>query len=149
VRIVAIKGVKKKAWPADGTRQWFCAHLVFRLFQVEGERRGNQIVEDRYVMLWAGSDEEAWNRARRYGERAWSLSLKTALGTGYSFLRIVLEEIRDIYWMMDMPSKPGGVEVFSRLRNRRIRQDQVWNPAARPRTLFERSIRQRRRPVIG
>lgn len=136
VEIVGIKGRRQRSSKATREPRWYGAHLVFLFFQVEDRRRGNEIVEDRYVMLRARSDKEAWGRARRYGEQEMSIGLNR-----YGrFSRVILEEVHELYEMFDTPSKAKVVEVFSRLRHRRVRENQIWSPRSRPAAYSQRSL---------
>jgi hypothetical protein len=129
VTVTEIPGRPVRAlWPRTRRtgRDWYGVEMRFAV-QVEGERRGRQLIENRWVLIRAATEDEARERAERYAAHEEVLYLNQS----GRLVRWTLEAILDIYDMIDEPSQRGGCEVFSRLRQRNLSRAFEWHPRSR------------------
>lgn len=121
VRIVRIKGRPRKR----GTRRtagWFAVKARFAV-QIEGQTKGMQTCEERIVLVTARSFAEAERKAMREFRRYEAPSLTTV---GH-FCRSAFEAIVDIQNVYENAIDPDGTEVFSELKQRRMKPGYEWN----------------------
>jgi len=120
VTITSIPGCRRRrAGAVKGW--WFCVRALVAI-QIEGQRVGLQSVEDRFVLVRARSAEEARRRLRRQ----WREYAKPYLNHLGELVRWRLEKVTDTYETVESELDPNGVEVYSRLSNRRMRNEFVW-----------------------
>lgn len=97
--------------------------------QVEGQKRGMQTYEDRIVAVRAWNGEDAEKRLRKEFEAYGSPYMNSH---GY-MVRWQFEKVLDVYHMSEAEFDPKGTEVFSELRDRRMRSEHQWQPFIRKR----------------
>lgn len=90
--------------------------------QVEGQTKGLQGIEDRIVMVRARSLSDASKRL----ENEWQAYAEPYLNSYGELVRWQLEEILDIY-AITSDIDPKGTEVWSSLRNRRMKKEFEWH----------------------
>ncbi|OQP44205.1 hypothetical protein A4D02_35600 [Niastella koreensis] len=108
------------------TYNFFCVKMTVSI-QVEGLTKGMQSCEDRYVLVKAQTVESAYNKVKKqekqYGE--------PYLNSDARLVRWKIESYDDCFAMnitsIDDFNKPEGVEVFSKLRSRKITSDRAWS----------------------
>ena len=122
--IDAVEG--RKARPQPAVPAWFTVHARF-VIQIEGVEKGMQTYEERFVTLRAKSFADA-ERLVRPEFRAYARPYLNGAG---EMVRWVFEEIVDIYQMDEQTFDGSPVEVFSTLKERRMRPDRVWLPRTR------------------
>jgi hypothetical protein len=83
---------------------------------IEGQVRGLQTVEDRFVLVRASSFEDA--EARLASE--WRAYATPYLNSDGNIVRWLLDEIIDVYDVPDDEIRPQGTEVYSKLSARRL-----------------------------
>jgi Domain of unknown function (DUF4288) len=125
-RLAAMKGIRSvRMKSVEGRRRardpsprpaWYCVRGLV-VIEVEGQRRGMQAIEDRFVLVRASSPEEA--KRRLHSE--WRQYAQPYLNTDGEIVRWRLEEIKDIYETGETELNPAGVEVYSRLSSRRMK----------------------------
>ena len=102
---------------------WYAVQARFAI-QIEGRTRGMQSYEDRIVVVKAFSFEDAERRLRRkFRDYA-----TPHLNPYYEMVRWNFERVLDVYQMNDTEFDPRGAEVFSTLRERRMRPEFEWHP---------------------
>ena len=111
-----IAGCRRRAAPRQPL-EWFCVHGLVAI-QVEGQTAGMQTVEDRFVLVRAASFEDASRRLRR----EWRAYAEPYVNPEGELVSWRLERIVDVYSTGETQVRPDGFEVYSRLRQRRIRQ---------------------------
>ncbi len=126
VKIVRIKGLRRKRVPRSRTPGWFAVKARFAL-QIEGETGGMQTCEDRIVLVLAHSPHEAGRRAMREFRPYEAPGLTT---TGH-FRRMAFESILDIYDLYEDTIRPEGTEVYSEFRRRRMKPAYEWHPSGK------------------
>lgn len=126
VSVVRIAGRRKQRDPKPPL-DWFCVKGRVAI-QVEDERGGMQLVEDRFVLVRAASFDDAERRLRHY----WGAEARPYLNPHGQIVRWQLEEIEDVYDLGETDLDPTGVEVYSRIGRRRMREQYVWR-SRRPR----------------
>ncbi len=120
IRIQRIAGMR----PALGTRvsaQLYAVKARFG-FQVESQRKGMQLYEDRIVVLSARSEKEARERA----VRRFATEHSPYLSTSGHFLRWSFEGILDVCEAPDREFQAQGTEVYYSYRKRRFTRKHAW-----------------------
>ena len=125
IRIKAIKGLRRKAMQAHNSR--FYAVKARFAVQVEERTRGMQTYEDRILLVKATSESEAKKLAMREFREYETPALTT---TGH-FYRWGFEKVLGIYETFDNTVDPNGTEVYSELKQRRIKPEYEWHPGKR------------------
>jgi hypothetical protein len=118
----------RKRRPLKPKARWFAVQARFAI-QVEGQTSGFQSYEDRIVMVKAISFEAAKRRVQPGFEE---------YGTPYlnphgSMVRWRFERFLDGYEIGDEEIDPKGVEVFSVLKQRRMKPESAWKPKLKER----------------
>jgi hypothetical protein len=83
---------------------------------IEGQVRGLQTIEDRFLLVRASSSEDAV--ARLASE--WRAYSRPYLNRDGRIVRWLLDEIIDVYDVPDDEIRPEGTEVYSKLSARRL-----------------------------
>jgi len=121
--IYQLDGAKEKL--DKPTFNFFCVKMTVSI-QVEGFTTGIQSCEDRYVLVKALTVEEAYKKVKKqekkYGE--------PYLNSDQRLVRWKIESYDDCYatdiTSIDDFNKPEGVEVFSKLRGRKLNKERAW-----------------------
>lgn len=96
--------------------------------QIEGETTGLQLYEDRLLIILADSEAEA----KRKLTASFAAYAKPYLNSAGRLVRWQFEAFLDVYraeaYSLSDFASDQGVEAFSRLRRRRLRPDQQWQP---------------------
>ena len=92
--------------------------------QVEGQSRGMQTVEERFITVRASTEAEALRALRPM----WRLYAEPYLNPYGQLVRWHLEEVLEVYRTYDSQLSPSGTEVYSRLSSRRVNPGLVWRP---------------------
>lgn len=112
------------------TSRYFTVQVRFAI-QIEGKTRGNQTYEDRFLMIQAFDESDAKTKLKASFAEYEAPYLN---GKGQQ-VRWQFEAFIDYYEMYYdsqqelLADANTGIEVFSRLQNRRITAAQIWNPA--------------------
>ena len=122
VSIRSIQGMRRKR-PSRDLRSWWCVRALIAL-EVEGQKRGLQTIEDRFVLVKAISAREAPRRLRRH----WREYAAPYLNSEGLLVRFQLQEVTDVYDTMEDELDPDGVEVYSSLASRRMKPAFSWDP---------------------
>jgi len=122
VFISKIRGLRRSP-TATRRMSWYCVRGNVAL-QVEGQKTGMQVVEDRFVVTRATSFEHAVRRLRT----EWASYSRPYLNPEGRLVRWQLEHIKDVYLIDDLEQLPDPTEVYSRLSSRRMKQEYVWIP---------------------
>ena len=127
VVVTSIPG-RRRRQTAAARECWYCVRGLVAV-QIVGQRVGLQSVEDRFIVLRATSAEDAQRRLRRQ----WREYAKPYMNVLGELVRWQLEKVTDVYDICEDKLDPDGAEVYSRLRNRRLRRQFVWLGARRSR----------------
>jgi hypothetical protein len=117
-----IEGRRKKVRRAG--LGWFCVWGVVAI-QIEERVKGSLTVEDRLVLVKANDLEDAKRRL----ERMWSRYAEPYMNPNGYLVRWQLISIRDVYELPDRAIVSHGTEVYSKLRQTRMRPEYCWRPA--------------------
>lgn len=120
VHLSAVKGLKRKPEPRPSL-EYFCVRAKVAI-QVEGETRGLQSWEERFVVIKAMDFEDAENRL----QREWQEYAAPYMNPEGALVRWKLEEIVDVYSTGETSIDPEGTEIFSSLHNRRMKPEYEW-----------------------
>ncbi|GAB2953406.1 hypothetical protein GCM10027048_18210 [Hymenobacter coalescens] len=120
--IVGMARVKQEAGP-----RFWCVEARFAV-QIENATKGLQLYEDRMLLVQAASEVEAKQKLMT-GFEGYA---KPYLNNSGQLVRWQFESFLDTY-SLDVHSaseftNEQGVEVFSRLKRRRLRPDGEWHP---------------------
>lgn len=102
---------------------WFAVWGIVAI-QIEDQVRGNQSIEDRILLVKASSEEQAKKRLKR----EWDKYAEPYLNTDGFMVRWKLERIHEVYALFADKIEEKGTEVFSYMRQRRIRPEFEWHP---------------------
>ena len=124
VWIEAVAGRKPR--PQTPKPEWFTVHARFAI-EIEGQTKGMQTYEERFIMVKAKSFDDA-ERLVRPGFRAYASPYINPDG---EMVRWVFEEIIGVSKVDGEQFDGSPVEVFSTLKTRPMRPDRVWQPRKR------------------
>lgn len=120
--MLAVKGRRAKRLPSKP--EWYCCRCKVAI-QVEGQGKGNQGLEERFVLV-VGTD---FGKAERLLRKNWGDYSEPYLNSNGEAVRWHLEEVVDVYHVGSLELDPQGTEVFSSLRERRMKPEFEWHPA--------------------
>jgi hypothetical protein len=121
--VLHVAGLRRKRVRVTSLERWFTVRANVAI-QIEGQRRGMQTWEERFVTVKASSFDDAIRRLVPFWERY----AQPSLNPEGELVRWQLEEVVDVYEMSDPSLDPSGTEVFSALHSRRIQPHQQWHP---------------------
>lgn len=102
------------------TLRFFCVKMTVAV-EVEGHVKGMQTIEDRFVIIKAKSSDDAYNKLEKKKDDY----AEPYLNSDGGLVRWKIESFDDCYetyiQTSDDFNKPEGVEVYSKLRGRRIK----------------------------
>lgn len=127
VHVRSVRGCRRRRSSRDSL-SWFCVRGRVAI-QIEGQRRGLQTIEDRFVLVKANSNQDAVRRLRR----EWRQYARPYMNSAGGLVRWQLEKVTDVYDLGEDELDPNGVEVYSQLRDRRMKPEFQWRPAQKPR----------------
>lgn len=121
--VYKVQGAKKLREPAK--RLYFCIKTIFNI-QIEGQVRGNQEYEERYMLIRASSIAAAQQKLKK----SFREYEEPYLNYAGSLVRWKFEKFEDwfepdIYAPGDI-DRPEGIEIFSLLKTRRLKKENVW-----------------------
>lgn len=125
VAILGIEGLRRR--PAVAPLSWHCVRALVAI-QVEGQKRGHQTLEDRFVIVKARSMTDAERRLKG----KWREYAQPYLNSEGFAARWQLEKVVDVYELVEPDIDPAGTEVYSSLSGRRFKPKFGWNPQLRP-----------------
>ena len=141
VVLLAVPGRRRQR--AVRSTPWFCVRARVAV-QVEGEERGLQTVEDRFMLVRAASAEDAERRLLPH----WHEYAKPYLNSKGQLVRWKCEEVTDVYEaVLENDESPDMAEVYSRLRGRRMRPEFVWRGDRKSRRTIRFNGRAAARPA--
>jgi hypothetical protein len=124
---VSIKKIDKaKEKKAKPTQNFYCVKMTVAI-EIEGKNKGLQTIEERFVLIKAKSFDDAYDKLEakkgNYGE--------PYLNSSGELVRWKIERfddcyITDIHNFKDL-NDPDGVEVYSKLKTRRLTKERTWD----------------------
>ena len=123
VDVRSVEGRIRRGTRRRPNEEWYAVRGRVAI-QVEGQRKGLQAVEDRIVLVKALDGDDAVARLKR----EWSDYARPYLNPRGERVRWQLESVVDVYSTNEVELDPRGVEVYSKLANRRIRSNNRWEP---------------------
>lgn len=124
IKIVKIKGLKRKKIKAPVTDKWFAVQTKFAV-QIEGQTKGLQTYEERIILIKSKTEVKAKKRLLK----EFNAYEKPYLNSDGYMVRWKFEAFIDSYWVFDDEIKKQGeqgVEIFSVLKNRRMKSEHQW-----------------------
>lgn len=122
VYVSRIRGLRRTR-TAKPPLPWHCVRARVAI-QVEGQKRGMQTIEERFVIVRAVSFDDAIRRLKRH----WKEYGTPYMNAEGRLVRWQLEEVVDVFILADDHILDGPVEVFSSLSDRRMKPEYAWNP---------------------
>ncbi|MFN8411967.1 MAG: DUF4288 domain-containing protein [Anaerolineales bacterium] len=114
--IEKIPGYKRKKTAKVKVDQWFTVQARFA-FQIEGQTKGMQTYEERFLLVKAISSQNAEKKLLREF-KAYS---KPCLNSDGYMVRWIFEKVLDTYHLFDDEIFEEGTEVFSILKSRKMK----------------------------
>ena len=123
VRIEATNGKKKRLGTPRRRPSFFCVKMTVAI-QIEGQTKGTQHYEERYILFKSHSEAEAIKKA----ETDALAYQKPYLNADGLLVLWKVESIDDVYEVVTKPHAKGleGAEVFSVLKARKLNPDRAW-----------------------
>ena len=121
MHVLRVQGLRSRRRPKQDD-EWYCVRARVAV-QVEGEAKGLQTIEDRFVLVMAGSFRDAERRLQRH----WREYATPYLNPEGQLVRWQCEEILDVYATGDTDVDTRGFEVYSKLGSRRMKPRHVWH----------------------
>jgi uncharacterized protein DUF4288 len=122
IHVTRIAGRRSRQSPKSPLA-WYCVRAVV-IIRVERAKLGNQNIEDRFVLVRASSFEDAKKRLKQL----WREYATPYLNSDGQMVSWSLDKVIDVYDTGETEIDPGGTEVYSKLRQRRMRPQYVWRP---------------------
>jgi len=123
LKILRIKGGPRRRRVKRSDPRWFAVKGRF-VMQDEGVTRGMQQYEDRILLVQARSFKDAERKAMREFRQYGYISQTT---TGH-FRRWIFETVLDVYKTCEDTIDPKGTEVWSEMKQRRMKPEYEWHP---------------------
>ena len=120
VTVERIQGRRRKPY-RRGPLEYYCVRATVAI-QVEGQTRGTQEWEDRFVLVRATGHEDATRRLRKQ----WVRYAEPGMNPDNQLFRYKLEKVIDVYETCEQAIDPNGTEVFSAFHERRMKPEYVW-----------------------
>ncbi len=124
VSLLEIDGIRKKKQRPKKSLDWYAVKGIYAI-QVEDQTKGLQSFEERILLVKATSfddaEKKAWKESKTYVE--------SYLNPYGEMVRWQLEKIVNVYWTDIEELNPNGTEVFSALKDRRMKPEYEWHPA--------------------
>lgn len=116
----------KRIVSKQSSPNYYCIRMTVAL-EIEGQRKGRQTIEDRFVLIQANSFEDAYKRIEKQKKKY----AEPYLNKNGELVRWRIESLDDCY-LTDIDSvndlnNPGGVEVFSSLKERKLTKERIWD----------------------
>jgi Domain of unknown function (DUF4288) len=122
IYVTRVAGIRRRRSGKPGL-VWYCVR-AFVVIRVEGTKSGLQHTEDRFMLVRAKSFEDAERRLRRQ----WRDYASLYLNPHGRLVSWSLEKVIDVYDTGETEIDSAGTEVYSKLAQRRMRPEYVWNP---------------------
>jgi hypothetical protein len=123
VVVEKIAGYKRKKPVRVEVDEWFAVQARFAI-QIEGQTRGIQTYEDRITLVKATSADKAEKKLLREFKEQGRPYLNS---DGYR-VRWAFEKVLDTYRLFDDEILAEGTEVFSVMKDRRMKPEYEWHP---------------------
>lgn len=103
---------------------YFCFKVIFQV-QVKGKKKGIQTIEDRFMLVKAANLEKAEAKIKK----EFKDYEKPYLNPYGELVRWKFESIEESFqtFIVDKNDFNKPVEVFSKLRTRRLKKENIWN----------------------
>ena len=120
VTVERIQGRRRKPY-RRGALEYYCVRAKVAI-QIEGQTRGTQEWEDRFVLVRATGHKDAIRRLRK----EWVRYAEPGINRDNQLFRYQLEKVVDVYYTCEQTIDPNGSEVFSVFHERRMKPEYVW-----------------------
>jgi hypothetical protein len=124
--IQKIEGGKQATYKASNNLGFYCIKMTVAV-EIEGVKNGFQTYEERYVLIKASSFDNAYHKIEK-SKKKYSTPYLNSDG---QLVRWRIESMDDCY-QTDMIklndlNNSEGIEVYSKLKKRKLSKDRVWN----------------------
>jgi hypothetical protein len=120
VWVSSIEGLRARRRRAKA-KGWFCVWGIVAV-QIEDFEKGLVTVEDRLVLVKAFDEKDAERKLRK----EWRSYAEPYMNHEGRLVRWKLIRIQDVYDLICDEIDPNGTEVYSRLRDERMKEGYVW-----------------------
>ena len=125
IEIIRIPGLRRRRAKKEKELSWYAVRARVAI-QVEDQTRGLQTIEDRIVILKAYSAKDAVKRL----SKEWKDYEVSTMNLDGFLVRWQMEEVTDVYEIIDREIDSKGTEVYSSLHQRRMKPEYEWHPFA-------------------
>jgi len=103
---------------------YFCFKANFQI-QIEGKRKGNQTIEERFILIQSNDVKSAKKKVLKYCKN----DEEPYLNSFGQFVKWTLVRIEEPYitFLSKESNFKNPVEVFSELKGGRLREENIWN----------------------
>jgi len=124
---VSLTSIDNKADKKTKNRKetsYFCFKVIFQI-QVEGQKKGNQTIEERFLLV----NSDNWDKAEQNVRREFKKYEKPYLNPYGQMVRWTFDYIEESYhtYISDKDDFKKPVEVFSKLKGRKLKKENIWN----------------------
>jgi hypothetical protein len=115
---------KAKKEKKKNEESYFCFKVIFQI-QVEGQKRGNQTIEERFLLVKSNN----WDKAEQKVKREFKNYEKPYLNPYGQMVRWTFDYIEESYhtYISDKDDFTKPIEVFSKLKGRSLKKENIWN----------------------
>ncbi len=117
---------KAKRKISKASSEFYCVKMTV-VIEIEKRKKGIQTIEDRMVLIKAKSFDDAYRKM----EKVKNKKVEPYLNNYGELVRWRIESLDDCYktdlHSPDDLNNPEGIEVYSKLKGRRLTSDRVWN----------------------
>ena len=115
---------KTKREKKKNGESYFCFKVIFQI-QVEGQKKGNQTIEERFLLV----KSDTWDKAEQKIKLGFKEYEKPYLNPYGQMVRWTFDYIEESYHtdISDEDDFTKPVEVFSKLKGRRLKKNNIWN----------------------
>ncbi|WP_028981068.1 DUF4288 domain-containing protein [Sporocytophaga myxococcoides] len=117
---------KAKRRKIKSSHEYYCVKMTV-VVEVEKQKKGKQTIEDRMVLIKAKSFDDAYKKM----EKVKNKKAEPYLNIHGELVRWRIESLDDCFVTdINTPedlNNPEGVEVYSKLKGRRLTEERVWN----------------------
>ncbi|MCU0351110.1 MAG: DUF4288 domain-containing protein [Flavobacterium sp.] len=124
LKFIDLTFLKRESNTKTKIKSFFCFKVFYQI-QIEGKRKGNQTIEERFILIQSNDVKKAKMKVIKNCKE----DEKPYLNTFGQFVKWKLVQIEEPY-ITYLPIKSNfknPVEVFSMLKVRRLRKEYIWN----------------------
>jgi hypothetical protein len=124
INVSVTEGRERKKSQKINENSYFCFKVTFQI-QTEGKKKGIQTIEDRFILVKA----DDWDKAETKVKKEFNDYEKPYLNSYGEMVRWKFDSIEETFHTIIRGNNDFNkpVEVFSKLRTRRLKKDNIWS----------------------